>query len=419
MAGPGDRQDKAPASGTASAEPKGRFADNIVYFARTLRHAGIPVGPAAVIDAIRAVETAGVGSREDFYWTLHSVFVHKREHRPVFHEAFEIFWQERGLIEKMLAILSPVAAPRPPKEKPKAGQTRANQALTRGLERPQREEERPQLEIDAKLSISSRELLQAKDFAQMTVDEIAEAKQALRELRLPADMLETRRLVTANRGRFDPRRALRASLKVGGDMILPRFRTRAEVLPPLVALCDISGSMSQYSRMMLHFLHALTEHRRRVHTFVFGTRLTNVTRQLRMKDPDEALAGCSDVVVDWSGGTRIASALHAFNRDWSRRVLGQGATVLLITDGLERDGDVDLAHEMDRLHRSCRKLIWLNPLLRFDGFQAKAYGIRTMLPHVDAFRSIHSLAAIGDLVKALSADARGRNHDPRRFLNAA
>ncbi|HSM39119.1 MAG TPA: VWA domain-containing protein, partial [Afifellaceae bacterium] len=196
-------------------------------------------------------------------------------------------------------------------------------------------------------------------------------------------------------------------------------RTRAEVLPPLVALCDISGSMSQYSRMMLHFLHALTEHRRRVHTFVFGTRLTNVTRQLRMKDPDEALAGCSDVVVDWSGGTRLASALHAFNRDWSRRVLGQGATVLLITDGLERDGDVDLAHEMDRLHRSCRKLIWLNPLLRFDGFQAKAYGIRTMLPHVDAFRSIHSLAAIGDLVKALSAEERGRNHDPRRFLNAA
>jgi uncharacterized protein with von Willebrand factor type A (vWA) domain len=398
--------------------PAGRFAENIVYFARTLRHAGIPVGPASVIDAIRAVEAAGIGSREDFYWTLHSVFVNKREHRPVFHEAFELYWQERGLLDKLLAILSPVAPARPQAEKPKAGQTRANQALTRGVDKKQ-EVERPELEIDAKLTISSREVLQAKDFAQMTAEEIAEAKQALRQLRLPADMLQTRRLIASNRGRFDPRRALRASLKVGGDMIVPRFRTRAEVLPPLVALCDISGSMSQYSRMMLHFLHALTEHRRRVHTFVFGTRLTNVSRQLRMKDPDEALAGCSDNVMDWSGGTRIASALHAFNRDWSRRVLGQGATVLLITDGLERDGDVDLAHEMDRLHRSCRKLIWLNPLLRFDGFEAKAFGIRTMLPHVDAFRSIHSLAAISDVVKALSSDAGSAEFDPRRYLNAA
>jgi hypothetical protein len=399
-------------------EAPSRFADNIVFFARTLRHAGIPVGPASVIDAIRAVETAGIGSREDFYWTLHSVFVNKREHRPVFHEAFELFWQERGLLEKMLALLSPVAPARPEAEKPKAGQTRASQAMSRGVEQKQ-EVERPELEIDAKLTISSREVLQGKDFAQMTVEEMAAAKQALRDLRLPADRLETRRLVAANRGRFDPRRALRASLKVGGGMIVPRFRTRAEIQPPLVALCDISGSMSQYSRMMLHFLHAVTEQRRRVHTFVFGTRLTNVTRQLRMKDPDEALAGCSDTVLDWSGGTRIASALHSFNRDWSRRVLGQGATVLLITDGLERDGDVDLAHEMDRLHRSCRKLIWLNPLLRFDGFEAKAFGIRTMLPHVDAFRSIHSLDAIADLVKALSADGSRSEADPRRFLSAA
>ncbi len=404
--------------GSEAAETGGRFADNIVYFARTLRHAGIPVGPAAVIDAVRAVEAAGIGSREDFYWTLHAVFVNKREHMLVFREAFELYWQSRGLLEKMLAMLSPVAPARPQAEKPKAGQTRANQAMNRGADTAQ-EIERPELEIDARLTISSREVLQEKDFAQMTVEEIAEAKQALRELRLPADRIETRRLVSANRGRFDPRRAMRASLKVGGDIILPRFRTRAEVLPPLVALCDISGSMSQYSRMMLHFLHAVTEHRRRVHTFVFGTRLTNVTRQLRMKDPDEALAGCSDQVVDWSGGTRIASTLHTFNRDWSRRVLGQGATVLLITDGLERDGDVDLAHEMDRLHRSCRKLIWLNPLLRFDGFEARAFGIRTMLPHVDIFKSIHSLAAIGDLVKVLSADGSGAGSDPRRYIDAA
>jgi uncharacterized protein with von Willebrand factor type A (vWA) domain len=203
---------------------------------------------------------------------------------------------------------------------------------------------------------------------------------------------------------------------------VPAFRARAEIRPPIVALCDISGSMSQYSRLMLHFLHALSE-RRRVASFVFGTRLTNVTRQLRRKDPDEALAGCSDAVKDWSGGTRIASALKAFNQHWSRRVLGQGAIVLLITDGLERedkdDAGVDLAREMDRLHRSCRRLIWLNPLLRFEGFAAKARGVRTMLPHVDEFRPIHSLEAVGDLVAALSDGAPTGNADPRLWLQAA
>jgi uncharacterized protein len=397
----------------------GRIADNIVYFARALRKAGLPVGPAAVLDAIRAVEAAGIGSRDDFYWTLHSVFVKKREHRAVFHEAFELFWRERGLLDKMLAMLSPVAPARPAeKEKPRAGEARVREAFAA---EPRREDKRPEVEIDARLTVSSREILQRKDFAQMSAAEIAAAKKALAALALPDDRLKMRRLRRATHGRIDPRRTLRASLKVGGDIIMPAFRTRAERQPPIVALCDISGSMSQYSRLMLHFLHALSE-RRKIQTFVFGTRLTNVTRQLRLKDPDEALAGCSDAVQDWSGGTRIASALKTFNRDWSRRVLGQGATVLLITDGLERDdkseSGADLATEMDRLHRSCRNLVWLNPLLRFEGFEAKARGVRAMLPHVDEFRSVHSLEAVADLVAALSDGGR-RGTDPRHWLAAA
>jgi hypothetical protein len=396
----------------------GRIADNIVYFARALRRAGIPVGPAAVIDAIRAVETAGIGSRDDFYWTLHSIFVKKREHRVVFHEAFELFWRERGLIEKMLALLSPVAPVRAEKEKPRAAETRVREAL--GSE-ARRDEKREEVEIDARLTVSAREVLQRKDFAQMTNAEIAEAKRALAALFLPDDRLRTRRLKRAAHGRIDPRRTMRASLKVGGDIIVPAFRARAEIRPPIVALCDISGSMTQYSRLMLHFLHALSE-RRKVQTFVFGTRLTNVTRQLRLKDPDQALESCSDAVKDWSGGTRIASALRAFNRDWSRRVLGGGASVLLITDGLEREdkgeSGVDLSAEMDRLHRSCRRLIWLNPLLRYEGFSAKARGVRVMLPHVDEFRPVHSLDAIADLVKALSNGSH-MSADPRRWLEAA
>jgi len=396
----------------------GRLADNIVHFARTLRRAGVPVGPAAVIDAIRAVEAAGIGSREDFYWTLHSVFVGKREHRAVFHEAFELFWRQRGVLDKMLAMLSPVAPAREAApEKPKAGSARVRDALN---QKP-RQEAQPQLELDVRLTVSAREVLQRKDFAQMSAAEIAAAKRALCALALPDDRLRTRRLRSAARGRFDPRRTMRASLKVGGDIILPAFRAYAEVQPPIVAICDISGSMSQYSRLVLHFLHALSE-RRRVQTFVFGTRLTNVTRQLRLKDPDEALAGCSDAVQDWSGGTRIAAAIRAFNRDWSRRVLGQGAVVLLITDGLEREDDgpgaADLSAEMDRLHRSCRRLVWLNPLLRFAGFRAKARGVRTMLEHVDEFRSVHSLDAVADLVAALSEGGQP-DADPRLWLAAS
>jgi uncharacterized protein len=394
----------------------GRLAENIAHFARALRRAGLPVGPASVIDAIQAVEAAGIGSREDFYWTLHSVFVTRREHRPVFHEVFELFWRERGLLDRMIAMMSPVAPPAPPQKKQdKAAQARAREALQ--AERDRRELVREE-EVEARLAVSARERLQAKDFAQMTADEIAEAKKALAAMRLPDDRLRTRRLKAAARGAVDPRRTLRASLRVGGDILLPQFRARAEIAPPIVAICDISGSMSPYSRLMLHFMHALTESRRRVHSFVFGTRLTNITRQLKLRDPDEALAGASGAVLDWSGGTRIAEALKTFNRDWSRRVLGQGATVLLITDGLERDSEADLGREMDRLHRSCRRLIWLNPLLRFEGFEAKAQGVRAMLPHVDQFRTIHSLEAVADLVAAL-ADDRLPQADPRRYLRAA
>lgn len=402
---------------SSTPELRSRITDNIVYFARTLRKAGVPVGPASVVDAVAAVEVSGIQNRDDLYWTLHAVFVRKHEHKILFDEAFRIYWQSRGLIEKMLAVLSPVAPPRGEPEKPKAGQTRVSQAFEAAKERVA-EETVPQIEIDAKFTVSGKELLQNKDFAQMTADEIDAAKQALRSMSLPMDRIRLRRLTPSTRGRIDPRRTLRASMRAGGDIIDLKFRRPAEKRPPLVVLCDISGSMSQYSRLLLHFLHAATAERRDVHTFLFGTRLSNVTRQLRMKDPDEALEACSEGVEDWSGGTRIASALHDFNRHWSRRVLSGKPTVLLITDGLERDTDEDLEREIDRLHRSCRRLIWLNPLLRFDGFEAKAKGIRAMLPHVDEFRAVHSLDAVADLCAALSGSGSVTDKtDPRRWLS--
>jgi uncharacterized protein len=398
---------------TATIPHTGKLAENIVHFGRALRRAGIAIGPSAVVDAIRAVEVAGIAGREDFYWTLHAIFVKRREHHAVFDEAFRLFWQSRKHLGQLLAS-QPESTLR--RERPRAAASRAAEALFDAAPVPPGRE-REEIEVDARLSVSEREVLQRRDFAQMTAEEIREAERRIEALRLPADLVRTRRSVAAHSSvSVDLRRMLRASLRTGGKMIPLRYRRPAERHPPIVALCDISGSMSQYTRMFLHFIHVLGQ-RRRVQTFLFGTRLSNVTRELRRKDPDEALAACSDAVPDWSGGTRIAAALHEFNRKWSRRVLGQGAIVLLFSDGLERDEGEELGPEMDRLHRSCRRLIWLNPLLRFDGFAAKARGIRAMLPHVDEFRPIHSLESMEALCRALGEGGAGAN--PRHWLAAA
>jgi uncharacterized protein len=396
-------------------QAEGKLADNIVYFARALRVAGLPVGPGAVLDAIHALQVAHVGNRDDVYWTLHAIFVNRHEHSLIFDQAFRIFFRRRGLLEKMLAAMLPETLPQEQKP-PEAGAQRIQDALLFGLSR--REEER-EIEVDARLTVSDREVLQKKDFAQMTAAEIAAAKDAIAKLARPFDRLRTRRLAAARRGRMvDMRRTLRASLKGGGAFIDLKYLGPREKEPPIVALLDISGSMSQYTRLFLHFVHAITEREKRVTTFLFGTRLTNVTRAIRERDPDEALAACSAHVVDWAGGTRIATSLRLFNKDWARRVLGQGAVVLLITDGLERDADDTLAFEMDRLQRSCRKLIWLNPLLRFDGFEARAKGVRTIMPHVDELRAIHNLDSMRELVEALSGGA-AKGYDPKEMLRRA
>ena len=367
----------------------GRIADNIVYFARALRKAGMRVGPASVKDAIEAVLAAGIGSRDDFYWTLHAVLVSRHEDHPVFDEAFRLFWKSRELIEKMLAMFSPVAPDTSEKQKPRAAENRVSQAMFEGH----------QQEPAAAGSSRDRDrcplhLLRQRGAARQgfCADERRRDGRGQegdrRSCACRSTWCATRRFKADAHGRrIDPRAMMRSAARTGGELILPKFRSPREVHPPLVVLADISGSMSQYTRIFLHFLHALTEKRRRVHTFVFGTRLTNLTRQMRHRDPDEALADCSAAVKDWSGGTRIGDTLAEFNRLWSRRVLGQGAVVLLITDGLERDDVAGLSEEMERLHKSCRRLIWLNPLLRFDGFEARARGVKAMLPHVDEFRA--------------------------------
>jgi uncharacterized protein len=397
----------------AQGEAQGRLSENILYFARALRAAGIPVGSGSVLDALEALNVARVGDREDFYWTLHAVFVKRHEHSILFDQAFRIFFRKRGYIEQLIAAMLPEAARTPPKP-PQAGSQRVQDALFGGMNK--REEESKEIELDARLTVSDREVLQNKDFAQMSAAEIAAAKEAIARLALPLDRIRTRRLAASRHGHMvDIRRTLRASMKAGGALIDLKYLGPREKEPPIVALLDISGSMSQYTRLFLHFLHSITDARKRVTTFLFGTRLTNVTRAIRARDPDEALAACGAHVIDWSGGTRIASSLREFNKRWSRRVLTQGAVVLLITDGLERDGDDRLSFEMDRLHRSCRRLIWLNPLLRFEGFEARAKGVRAMLPFVDELRPIHNLESMTGLVRALSG-ASAKDYDPKQWL---
>jgi len=383
---------------------EGKLAENVMHFARLLRAAGLPVGPGRVVDCVQALETIGPPhfpmAREDWYWTMSAVLLSRQEHRPIFDQAFQVFWRDPKLTEKMMSLLLPKAHGRAAKPEQQQSQ-RLTDALfsQKKLEELQTEKQ----EFEARLTFSSREVLSRMDFDTMSAAELAQAKQMLSQLRLPLPLIRTRRLQPDRGGRrIDLRKTLRDSLREGGDVIpLVRAAPR-ELHPPLVVLCDISGSMNPYARMFLHFLHAITNDRDRVSVFVFGTRLTNITRQLRHRDVDVAMTRVADAIQDWSGGTRIGHSLREFNWRWSRRVLGQNACVLLVSDGLDREAGEGLGEEMERLAKSCRYLIWLNPLLRYDKFEARPAGVRAMLPHVDLFLPVHNLKSLVELARTLN-----------------
>ena len=397
-----------------------RLVANIMHFGRILRAAGLPVGTGKILDGVNAICEVGVGNRTDFYWALHAVFVNRRDQHEMFDQAFHIFWRDPKIMERMMGIMLPQIDVEAPieAEPPSRRIQDALSSKDEGEDDEEREREE-EIEFDAAMTASARELLQEMDFEDMSADEIAQAKAAIARMRLPLAEIATRRFEPATqRRRVDMRATLRTALRSGGATIPLRWRDRRTRPPPLVILCDISGSMSRYTRMFVHFMHTLTNDRDRVHTFLFGTRLTNVTRYLRHKDIDVALAKVTDAVEDWSGGTRIGESLAEFNRHWSRRVLGQGAVVILISDGLDRDAGRGLTEEMDRLHKSCRRLIWLNPLLRFEGFEPKSQGIRAILPQVDEFRPVHNLLSLGELIEALSRPPGRRREGMDEWLRA-
>jgi uncharacterized protein with von Willebrand factor type A (vWA) domain len=390
-------------------EPTGeRLAANIVHFTRLLRRAGLRLGPGDTLDAQRAVAAVDILEQQQFYWALHAVLVRRHTDHALFDEAFRLFWRDPMGAHSALGLLLPqVKAP-------------TNRAVSRrlseawrppaaGAPQPPREQA-PQ--VDMFLAYSADEVLRHRDFDQMSADELARARALVRRFELDVRPLVTRRTRPALRGEIDRARTVRSALRAG-ELISLHHRDRVERPPAIVALCDISGSMGRYSEMLLRFLHALLVERGHGHVFLFATRLTNVTRTLRHRDVDAALARCGNEVGDWASGTRLGACLHEFNRTWSRRVLAQGAVVLLVTDGLDREDTTGLAAEVARLRRSCRRLIWLNPLLRYAGFEPRAGGVRALLPNVDEHRPVHDLASLEALGRALARGGRARFGPPR------
>ncbi len=385
-----------------------RFAGNVLRFARLLRDAGMPIGTDRILLGLQALKLAGLESREDFRGVLASCLLDRADQLDLFDEAFDRFWVTPDLLSLGGAgrqVAEQTGSADPDDEFTPSANRRLAEAFAglHGTERSAVTLERR----EAVLSASGQEALRQADFDSMSADEWREAHRLLTRWRLQLPRVPTRRLRASNRGhRPDWRRIAADAARRGGDFVhLARLQpgTRAT---PLVALIDVSGSMSRYSRMFLMFLHALASRERSTQVFLFGTRLTSVTRALRTRDPDMALRACAQLVPDWSGGTRIGECLHRFNLQWSRRVLGQNATVLLVTDGLERENTALLSFEAERLSKSCHRLVWLNPLLRYRGFEPRASGVRAILPHVDAHLPVHNLNSLDDLSRALGALGR-------------
>lgn len=384
---------------------------NITHFARALRVAGLPAGPGRVADAIAAVAAVGFNEKPEFYYTLRACFTARPEHRVIFDQVFRLYWRDPRYLDHMMSMLLPAVRGAAEERQAKPAEKRAAEALLQGVERETPDlsggEETSEIEVDATLTMSREERLKTLDFEQMSVAEMAQAKRIIAQMTLAVPPLMSRRTTASSRGaQPDWRRTMRGAMRHGGDVVDFARKDRRQRWPSLVALCDISGSMASYSRAVLHFLHAVANQKGAgwadVNAFTFGTRLTNITRHMGARDVDAALAAAGAEAQDWEGGTRIGACLEDFNRDWSRRVLGQGAVVLLITDGLDRDEPERLEAAMERLALSSRRVIWVNPLLRWDGFAPKAAGIRAMLPHVSSFRAGHNIAALQGLAEAVA-----------------
>lgn len=379
---------------------QGHLAENIVHFARVLRTAGLAISSDRIVIATEAVLAVGLASLDDLRYTLCCTLTSSADQQSLFDQALTAFWRDPDLLGKAMQMLLPKV------DGGMASPQEANRRLSEALAPPAKarsasdqDDAEPQT-LEATMSFSNRELLQKADFETLSAAEWIAVSRLISQMLPQMPLVLSRRKQPAwHRGPIDMRRVARYALRSGGEIMqLPRRLPRKQAMR-VVALLDISGSMTSYSRMFLYFLHALTRADPRTQTLVFGTRLSDLSSAMREHDPDEAVAAAVSLVHDWNGGTRIASNLARFNKDIGHRMAGSRSMVLLVTDGLERDDPTALGREAARLARRCRRLIWLNPLLRYHGFEPKASGVRALLPHVNEHLPVHNLQSLMAIAK--------------------
>ena len=378
---------------------RGHLLHNLLIFGDVLRHLGLITHPGRMLDVLRALEHIDIGRRQDFYHTLRVLLVHRRRDLPLFDEAFRTFWRrppDRSTTMDLRSLGEQRRYRQPQVGPPPMGHNSSDTPDAGSDDEVDR--------IEVTQTYSAREVLRQKDFARFTSDEVSQAKFMMGQMVWDLGSRRTRRwsFSRARGQQLDLRTTMRHTIKYGGEALDLAHRKRKVRPRPLVLLCDVSGSMERYTRMLLHFIHALTGELERVEAFLFATRLTRVTQQFQYRDIDRAVNEVSQAVPDWSGGTRIGENLKRFNFRWARRVLGWGAVVLVISDGWDTGEPTLLAEEMERLQRASYRIIWLNPLLGSDGYEPLAQGMQVALPFVDDFLPVHNLASLEELAQHLS-----------------
>jgi len=389
----------------------GHLLRNMVLFGRLLRALGMNVTPTQILDLVDALQYVDISRRRDVKNSARTLLVNHHDHLALFDRAFDLFWQardEQALSQLYLRRLSREMA------EPEQGEEQSADKETSlvSLDHSPSEPDKLETTADKALTYSDREVLWQKDFAELTPAELEKIKQLMRSMEWRLEQRRTRRKAPAAHGtHLDMRRTLRQNLRYGGEPLQLAWRRPKLKRRPLVVICDISGSMERYARILLEFIYVISNGLDKVEAFVFSTRLTRITRQIKQRNIDAALDQAVAAVHDWGGGTRIGQSLKTFNFDWGRRVLGQGAIVLIISDGWDRGGISLLDHEVKRLQLSCQRLIWLNPLLGTRDYQPLVRGIRTALPYLDDFLPVHNLSSLEQLGNLLQ---RLGEHKPLR-----
>lgn len=385
-------------------KPAGHLLHNLVLFGRLLRRLGIDVNPGRMIDLVRALEFVNIANRNDFYHTLRSLLVNRQDQLPLFDRAFDLFWRKRSDQSVALEIFD--ATRKRESQKPRVVLSRDLETIEQSAS--ESDDELTQEVLELTQTYSDQEILRYKDFGELTEEELHSVRRFMSDLVWQLGQRRTRRFRAGRSSRPDLRRLMRRNLRYGGELLDIPTQERKVRPRPLVIVADVSGSMENYTRLLLYFVYSLLEGlSQKVEAFVFSTRLSRITRELHSRELDEALERVSRNVPDWSGGTRIGDALKEFNFRWGRRVLGNGAIVIVISDGWDRGEPELLGEEIARLQRSCHRLIWLNPLLGSPRYEPLTRGMQAALPYIDDFLPVHNLASLEDLgehLQQLSGD---------------